>query len=192
MIGVLVIASGVAVVLTILQPKESTADIVKMQYLENEQLVVEDLYSTETNSWHTWTRNVAEKDPVLPIKMSTDVPIVLVEEEKQETFSVRISGKQLVVRGIEMARYLGAEAKFYEESELLEIKKGNSTLVFRGSTAVVYENGVKTPSSAEALRQGNDLNVPLNVLANGLGYTLTWDHEQEALLLEKEQRKDEA
>lgn len=64
--------------------------------------------------------------------------------------------------------------------------QNDTTLLFRGNTEIVYENGVKTPSSAMALQKGQDLLVPINVVANTFGYKLKWDAKDEAIFFEED------
>ena len=184
--SILILACITTIIFTMLQPTESSADKIKAQYLEAEPLTLEEIESDGTNMWSIWKRDLSPKASELPISSNKELQLILVDEKKERMFPIRISGDQLTILGTEFAAFFEADATFYEESEILELKKGDDTLVFRGNTSIVYENGVKTPSSAKALRQGNDLNVPLNVIANGFGYKLRWDDKQQAILIIKD------
>lgn len=189
--GVIVIGIATAIALTLLQPSESIADVIKEQYLEKEQFNPEDLKSTGTNTWYRWTRNLAEKeDKFIPIKSTTKLQFILEETNTEQSFTVRVKDGQPVVNGKDIAAFLGAEHTFYDESEILQLSLHNLSLVFRGSTAIVYENGVKTPSSATATRVGYDLEVPINVVANGFGYKLQWDEQLKAIHFIKGEQYD--
>jgi len=176
-----------AVSYTIFQPKDGTAQVVHTQYLEAEQLTLEDVESDGSNMWSMWKRDLSSKNVELPIDSNQDVTFRL--GEKELTMKVHISQDQLMVVSKPLTQFLNIEHVFYEESEILQLSKGEQTLVFRGSTEIVYENGVKTPSSAKALRQGPDLLVPINVIANGFGYKLKWNEEQQVIELTAEEEE---
>ena len=180
---VLACATAAAITYTVLQPNDSVAQTIHAQYLESEQLTFEEVKSDGTNMWSMWKRDLSPKEADLPIASNQAVTFLL--GYREATMNVRILDGQLTVTAKEIAQFLQIEREFYTESLILQLAKGDQTLVFRGNTEIVYENGVKTPSSAQALQKGQDLLVPINVVANGFGYKLKWNEQQRAIVLEE-------
>lgn len=180
---VIVAALAVAVTYTFLQPKDSKAQYIHAQYVENDQLTLEDIESDGTNMWSMWKRDLSPKEPDLPISSSQEMLFQFGDEQLQ--LKVMLQDGQMMVVSKPFTEFLQIEREFFETSEILQLSKGEHTLVLRGNTKIAYENGVKTPSSAKALRQGDDLVVPINVIANGLGYSLRWNTKEQYIEVTK-------
>ena len=74
---------------------------------------------------------------------------------------------------------------FYEQSRILEVSKGNEELIVRAGSNATYENRVKTPMPSKALYYEKSIYLPLSVIANSMGYRVSWNQEKETIVLQE-------
>lgn len=134
--------------------------------------------------WNIWTRDTSTgSNDTLPIQEATEV---LIEKNvKSELFFVIPQQGQLLVSGEKFAKFIGAEFTFYEQSRIFEILKGEEELIVRVGSNATYENRVKTPMPTKALYYEKSIYLPISVIANSMGYRVSWNAEKETIVLEE-------
>lgn len=152
----------------------------------------EDGYATPYEStgsqntfWNIWTRdlNGSTSNNDLPIQEAQDVKIQL-NNQSESLYMVPQNG-QLLVSGAKMAKLIGVEQKFYEQSKILELSKGDTELVVRAGTNAAYENMIKTPMPTRAFYYENSVYLPVSVIANAFGLRVSWDANKETIILQQ-------
>ncbi|MHC0039631.1 copper amine oxidase N-terminal domain-containing protein [Pseudoneobacillus sp. C159] len=140
--------------------------------------------TNQQSLWNIWTRDTSTAvTDALPFQEAKEVNI---ERNGQvERFFIVPQSGQLLISGEKLAKWLEAKFKFYEQTRILEVSKGNAELIFRAGTNAVYENMVKTPMPTRALYYENTVYLPVSVIANSLGYRLSWNAEKETIILEE-------
>ncbi|HHY21010.1 MAG TPA: copper amine oxidase N-terminal domain-containing protein [Bacilli bacterium] len=137
----------------------------------------------QDDSWLTWKRT-NEKNPTATLPFSEPTTIsVKVNNEQAKTLSVFPINGQAFVAASDMTPLLDANITFYGKIGIVEVSKLNKELLFRLQTNVVYENMSKTPIEVAPFIYENKLYLPINVLANGLGYHLAWDEQTKTISL---------
>ena len=92
---------------------------------------------------------------------------------------------QLLVSGENIAKLMDLAFTFYEQSRILEVSKGEEELIVRVGSNAAYENTVKTPMPAKALYYEKSVYLPLSVIANSMGYRVSWNAEKETIVLQQ-------
>ena len=151
------------------------------------QSEVQNLPFSETiqpSLWNTWTRDASTGlNENLPFQEAREVPIEL--NGKSELFYIVPQYGQLLVSGEKIAKFIDAEFTFYEQSRILEVSKGNEELIVRAGSNATYENRVKTPMPSKALYYEKSIYLPLSVIANSMGYRVSWNQEKETIVLQE-------
>jgi hypothetical protein len=133
--------------------------------------------------WNFWIRAaIASPANNLPISVPGDAAIII--NGNPGTIHVIPHDGQLLVSGKEMAKLLGAKTEFYTKSRILVMKKDNTELIVRAGSNAAYENNNKTPMPTEAQYIEKSLYLPISVAANALGYRVSWNEEEQSLILE--------
>lgn len=133
-------------------------------------------------TWNVWTRTTTVNKGTLPF---TDAQTVKFKTENgNNELSVYVIPRdgEFFVPGKSIAELLGAKAKFYDTSKILEVKTDNTELVFRADTNVAFDNNLKTPLPSTAFYMNNQLYLPVSVLTNGLGYSVEWQKDNNTFL----------
>lgn len=134
--------------------------------------------------WNTWTRDAIEGlNETLPFQDAKEVPIEL--NGKSELFFIVPQYGQLLVSGEKITNFIDAEFTFYEQSRILEVSKGNEELIVRVGTNAAFENKVKTPMPSKALYYEKSVYLPVSVIANSMGYRVSWNPEKETIVLQE-------
>ncbi|HCX47966.1 MAG TPA: hypothetical protein DG757_02740 [Bacillus sp. (in: Bacteria)] len=134
--------------------------------------------------WNIWTRDTSTgSNDTLPIQEATEV--LIEQNAKSELFFVIPQQGQLLVSGEKFAKFIGAEFTFYEQSRIFEILKGEEELIVRVGSNATYENRVKTPMPTKALYYEKSIYLPISVIANSMGYRVSWNAEKETIVLEE-------
>lgn len=134
--------------------------------------------------WNIWTRDTSTgSNDTLPIQEATEV--LIEQNAKSELFFVIPQQGQLLVSGEKFAKFIGAEFTFYEQSRIFEILKGEEELIVRVGSNATYENRVKTPMPTKALYYEKSIYLPIPVIANSMGYRVSWNAEKETIVLEE-------
>ena len=140
--------------------------------------------SIQPSLWNTWTRDASTGlNETLPFQEAKEVPIEL--NGKSELFYIVPQYGQLLVSGEKITKFIDAEFTFYEQSRILEVSKGNEELIVRAGSNVAYENRVKTPMPSKALYYEKSIYLPLSVIANSMGYRVSWNQENETIILQE-------
>ena len=148
---------------------------------EGETYYFQDTVS-EKGTWNIWTRTVAADKEVLPFTSSQKVTLKVEGTKKELSFFVIPKDGEFFVPGKAVAQVLGAKATFYKESKILAIQDQTNELIYRAGTNVVYDNNVKTPSTAQAFYVNEELYVPISTITNGLGYIAEWQENYQTFV----------
>lgn len=148
---------------------------------EGETYYFQDAVS-EKGTWNIWTRTVAVDKEVLPFTSSQKVTLKVEGTKKELSFFVIPKDGEFFVPGKAVAQVLGAKATFYKESKILAIQDQTNELIYRAGTNVVYDNNVKTPSTAQAFYVNEELYVPISTITNGLGYIAEWQENYQTFV----------
>lgn len=134
--------------------------------------------------WNIWTRDTSTgSNDTLPIQEAKEVQIE--QNGKSELLFVIPQQGQLLVSGEKFAKFIGAEFTFYEQSRIFEILRGEEELIVRVGSNATYENRVKTPMPTNALYYEKSIYLPISVIANSMGYRVSWNAEKETIVLEE-------
>ncbi|WP_042349873.1 copper amine oxidase N-terminal domain-containing protein [Bacillus massiliigorillae] len=129
-------------------------------------------------SWSKWSRSAAigVSQEQLPIKDSMKVKI----QNGNESITVVAYPyrSEVMIPIKETSELLGADVAIYENIQAVEVVYQQKQLICRLGSRAVYENGLKTPMPVPTLAYNNELYAPISVLANGLGYTITYDSQK--------------
>lgn len=129
--------------------------------------------------WYKWSRSadIPEKYAETPISSEKTVPIQFQEKEPLYTNVIPMKG-QLFVPLEETAQYLGASVILYPASKIAEIQLNDKLLIVKNGSRAVYENMKKTPMPHPIFEKNEKLYIPISVLANGLGFQVTWKNQK--------------
>lgn len=135
------------------------------------------------NSWLTWKRT-NEKNPsaTLPFTGQTTIP-VQVNNQLSKTLTVIPVNGQAFIQASDFSSLLDATVTYYDKIGVVEVVKQNKELLFKLQSNVAYENMTKTPIEEAPFVIDNELYLPINVLANGLGYSLTWNEQTKTMIV---------
>ncbi|CAH2714198.1 hypothetical protein BACCIP111895_01359 [Neobacillus rhizosphaerae] len=140
-------------------------------------------FTQQKEYWSIWSRE-PRNDPnnAMPIASPEEL-IVIVNGNETSIYCIPQDG-QLLVSGDAIAEIMGAQAKFYPQSKIAVLNKGNLELIVKAGSNAVFENKVKTPMPTIATCYENSVYMPVSVAANALGYRVTWDITKNAMVLQ--------
>jgi hypothetical protein len=140
--------------------------------------------SIQQSLWNIWTRDTKSGlNDTLPFQEAKEVHIEL--NGKSELFLIVPQYGQLLVSGEKIAKFMDAVFTFYEQSRILEVSKGGEELIVRAGSNAVYENTVKTPMPTKALYYEKSVYLPISVIANSMGYRVSWNAGKETIILQQ-------
>lgn len=130
--------------------------------------------------WNIWSRKpLNNPNNSLPITSPSELS-TMVNGQESKLYFIPQDG-QLLVSGEAIAKILGAKAKYYSQSKILQIKQGNHELIVRADSNAVYENREKNPMPVKAAVYENTIYLPVSVAANSLGYRITYQVENNTI-----------
>ncbi|WP_313149793.1 copper amine oxidase N-terminal domain-containing protein [Lysinibacillus capsici] len=135
---------------------------------------------TNSNTWNIWTRSTYVNKGELPLKEAKEIQLKL-ENNTKSLYLIPLDG-EIYVPGKIIAELLGAKVINYDNSKILEINKGDTELIFRAGTNVVYYNEIKSPIPAVTFYLNDNIYVPISVISNGLGYVAEWQEMNNSVL----------
>lgn len=146
---------------------------------DNQQAV-----TTQSGFWNFWIREaISSQDTNLPIQEPGDVAVKVNGVSVGPIHIVPQNG-QLLVPGEQVAKLLNAKTDFYPKSRILSISKNKTELIVRAGSNAAYENKNKTPMPIQAQYIETALYIPVSVVANSLGYRVSWNETEQSLILE--------
>jgi hypothetical protein len=138
---------------------------------------------TQKGYWNFWIREATStQDSELPITTPGDVKVKT--NGVDGSIHVIPQDGQLLISGEQLANLIDAKSTFYSKSRILIITKDNSELIVRAGSNAAYENKNKTPMPIQAQFIEKSLYIPISVAANSMGYRISWDEAQQALIME--------
>lgn len=159
---------------------------------EEEEEEDDEYYYDETNTanelaegnWYTWNKDAVSNKIELPFKDAKSVNIKSSNaEDALSVYVVPLQGEYFIP-GKAVSQFLGATATFYEKSDILEVTSGEFELIFRTNTNVVYEQGLKMRMPGNSFSLNEDVYLPISVLANGLGYSVEWNEQDNSFVFQ--------
>lgn len=137
------------------------------------------------SQWYLWTRTTGPTKGEMPFSEPENMIFKDNNSKKQlSLYSIPMDG-ELFIPGKSLAEFLGAKASFHPTSRILEMNTDYTELIFRADTNIAYENNIKTPIPAKAMFFSGDVYLPVSVVANGLGYSVEWNAEQQITYFQK-------
>ena len=134
--------------------------------------------------WNTWTREtITGLNQSLPFQEAKEVQIEL--NGKSELLYIVPQNGQLLVSGEKIATFMDTEFTFYEQSRILKVSKGEEELIVRAGSNAAYEKRVKTPMPSKAQYLEKSVYLPISVIANSMGYRVSWNAEKESIVLQE-------
>ncbi|MEX2459726.1 MAG: copper amine oxidase N-terminal domain-containing protein [Paenibacillaceae bacterium] len=94
-------------------------------------------------------------------------------------------GSEVRVNTEKVLDYLNVPYVKYSKGSLLEMYVDERHVIFHDGKSIAYVNGQKYSLPAAPVSQNGQLLIPLNVLANQLGYSLQWDDNTQIFLLKR-------
>lgn len=148
-------------------------------YEKNEKQIV----NTQKEVWHTWSKLSALSIAYEQSPITTQQQIRMQKEnEKECLLEVLPYQGQILVPVQEVAAYLGAEVYEYRRISAVEVIQQKKHLIFKEGSRAVYEDMYKTPMPTAAITYNSKIYVPVSVIANALGWDITWNENQTILL----------
>jgi hypothetical protein len=145
----------------------------------NEQTV-----PTQRGYWNFWIREaISSQDTNLPVTQPGEV-VVKINGVSAGNIHIVPQDGQLLIPGEQVAKLLNAKTEYYPKSRILVISKNKSELIVRAGSNAAYENKNKTPMPMKAQYIETALYLPISVVANTLGYRVSWDDAEQSLILE--------
>lgn len=133
--------------------------------------------------WNFWIREaVSYQNSELPITDATQVKIKI--NGKENSIYVIPRDGQLLVAGEKLAELLNIKADFYSKSRILVLSKNKTELILRSGSNAAYENKHKTPMPMKAVFIEKSLYIPISVIANAMGYRVSWNEVEQSISLE--------
>lgn len=152
---------------------------------KDDKKVQQSQITTEQQSgyWNVWSREPRNNsNNALPISEPTKLTVIA--DQKESSMYVIPKEGQLLVAGDAIAEFLGAQANLYTQSKILVLTKGNSEVIVKAGSNVVFENRIRTPMPVQATFYEKSVYLPVSVVATTLGYRVSWDQNKKALLFE--------
>lgn len=139
----------------------------------------------QSTFWNLWTREISSSNSntELPFQEAKEVSIEL--NNTSESFFIIPQNGQLLVPGEKVAKFIGAESHYYQQSKILELSKGKDGLIIRAGTNAAYENMAKTPMPTQSFYYEKSIYLPISVIANALGYRVNWDAAKSVIILQE-------
>lgn len=148
-------------------------------YENNEKQTV----NTQKEVWYTWSKLSAPSLAYEQSPITTQQQIKMQKEsEKEYLLEVLPYQGQILVPVQEVAVYLGAEAYEYHRISVVEVIQQKKHLIFKEGSRAVYEDMYKAPMPTVAITYNSKIYVPVSVIANALGWDITWGENQTILL----------
>ncbi|SOC22452.1 copper amine oxidase-like protein [Ureibacillus xyleni] len=138
--------------------------------------------ASEQETWNIWTRTIMVQKGNLPFNESKNVTLQLENDTNRLSFYAIPRDGEIFIPGRVIAEMLGAEATVYDASQILEITTDNQEIIFRANTNVAFDNGQKTPLPSVAFSLNNDIYIPISVIANGLGFLVEWQADNNCFI----------
>lgn len=134
--------------------------------------------------WNFLVREaVSSPNTNLPITQAGEITVKVNGADAGKIHVVPQVG-QLLVPGEQFAKLLGAKTDFYSKSRILVVTKSKTELIVRAGSNAAYENKNKTPMPIEAQYIETSLYIPVSVIANTLGYRVTWNEVEQVLCID--------
>lgn len=138
---------------------------------------------TQKGYWNFWMREaVSYQNSELPITDASEVTIKI--NGKENSIYVIPRDGQLLVAGEKLAELLNIKADFYSKSRILVLSKNKTELILRSGSNAAYENKHKTPMPMKAVFIEKSLYIPISVVANAMGYRVSWNEAEQSISLE--------
>ena len=134
-------------------------------------------------TWDVWSRSVATNIGELPFAISKPVTIENQDGQQLNSYVIPSQGEMMIAT-VTIAQLVGAEVTYYPTNNIAEMKLDGKELIVKSGSNAVYENGVKTPMPVEAMMYQDQLYIPISVLTNALGLTVTWDETTQTFLIQ--------
>ncbi len=139
--------------------------------------------TTQKGYWNFWMREaVSYQNSELPITEAKEVTIKI--NGKDNSIYVIPRDGQLLVAGEKLAELLNIKADFYSKSRILVLSKNKTELILRAGSNAAYENKHKTPMPMKAVFIEKSLYIPISVIANAMGYRVSWNEAEQSITLE--------
>lgn len=135
-------------------------------------------------TWDVWSRTLDTEKGTLPFADSKTVKIEN-QDGKQMKSNVISNQGEIMIPTEKTAELIGATVKYYKTTKIAEMQLDGNELIVKSGSNAVYENDTKTPMSVEAMMYQDDLYIPISVLTNGLGLTVTWDETKQTFLIQQ-------
>jgi hypothetical protein len=133
--------------------------------------------------WNFWMREaVSYQNSELPINEATEVKVNI--NGKESSLYVIPRNGQILVAGDQLAKLLNIKSDFYPKSRILVLSKNKTELIVRAGSNAAYENKQKTPMPMSAVFIEKSLYLPISVVANAMGYRVSWNIAEQTLILE--------
>lgn len=136
-----------------------------------------------TTTWDVWSRTVDMNQGVLPFEIPDTMKIENQDGKQIDSYVMPTQG-EMMVPAVETAELVGATVHYYPKTEIAEMSLDGYELIVRVGSNAVYENDKKTPMSVEAMMNQDKLYMPISVLTNGLGLTVTWNEAKQTFLVQ--------
>lgn len=142
-------------------------------------------YQIETYSWQVWNpENSYVENKYSAIQEAKQ--IFIESNLRQKEIHVIPFDGQILVPLEEITEFLDAQLTYYDTIGVAEVKKGDTEFLFKLNKVVAFENMKKVVIPSPLQIQENELYLPINVIANGLGYQLSWDEEKSTITIHTE------
>lgn len=135
-------------------------------------------------TWDTWSRSVATNRGELPFANPKTVTIESQDGKLLNSYVIPSQGEMMIAT-VSIAQLIGVEVTYYPTNKIAEMKLDGKELIIKSGSNAVYENDKKTPMPVEAMMYQDELYMPISVLTNGLGLTVTWDEEKQTFLIQQ-------
>lgn len=144
----------------------------------------ENSLSVQNGYWNFWVREaVSTQNTNLPITQAGEITVKVNGTDAGKIHVVPQEG-QLLVPGEQFAKLLGAKTDFYSKSRILVVTKSKTELIVRAGSNAAYENKNKTPMPIQAQYIETSLYIPVSVIANALGYRVSWNEVEQVLSID--------
>ena len=135
-------------------------------------------------TWNVWSRTLDTEKGELPFDISKTVKIENQDGKQMDGYVIPNRG-EMMIPAVKTAELIGATVKYYKTMEIAEMQLDANELIVKSGSNAVYENDTKTPMPAEAMMYQDELYIPISVLTNGLGLTVTWDETKQTFLIQQ-------
>lgn len=151
---------------------------------ENRQQAPVESIPTTATTWDVWSRKVDTNEGALPFDIAKTVKLENQDGKQIDSYVIPTKG-EIMIPAVKTAELVGATVHYYKTTQIAEIQLELIQLIVKSGSNAVYENDIKTPMPAEAMMYQEELYIPISVLTNGLGYTVTWDETTQTFLVQQ-------